>query len=190
MTKQKTKKNKSNERKKNLFVQITVVIVLLGFVVYFVLSNFILNKPAATNSDLEKAMKNKMTYTFQKEGELVFTSNNGDTISKIEIEIADDDQQRELGLMMRRNMKEDNGMLFIFPFETLQAFWMKNTILPLDIIYVNSQNEIVKIYKNTVPYSEISLPSGKPSLYVVEVSAGYTDKYGIKEGDKIVWKRE
>jgi hypothetical protein len=190
MTKQKMKKNKGGERKKNLFVQITVVIVLLGFVVYFVLSNFILNQPSATNSDLERAMKNKMTYTFQKEGDLVFTSHNGDTISKIEIEIADDDQQRELGLMMRRDMKEDNGMLFIFPYETLQAFWMKNTIIPLDILYVNSQNEIVKIYKNTEPYSEKSLPSGKPSLYVVEVNGGYTDKYGIKEGNKIVWKRD
>lgn len=190
MTKQKVKKNKGGERKKNLFVQITVVIVLLGFVIYFILSNFILNKPPETNSDLERAMKNKMTYTFQKEGELVFTSHNGDTISKIDIEIADDDQQRELGLMMRRSMNEDNGMLFIFPFETLQAFWMKNTILPLDIMYVNAQNEIVKIYKNTVPYSETSLPSGKPSLYVVEVNGGYTEKYGINEGDKIVWKRD
>lgn len=190
MTKQKMKKNKGSERKKNLFVQIIVVIVLLGFIVYFVLSNFILNQPSATNSDLERAMKNKMTYTFQKEGELVFTSHKGVTISKIDIEIADDDQQRELGLMMRRTMEEDNGMLFIFPYETLQAFWMKNTILPLDIIYVNAQNEIVKIYRNTVPYSEISLPSGKPSLYVVEVIAGYTDKYGINEGDKIVWKRD
>lgn len=187
MSKQKSKTK--GPLKKNLFVQITVVIILLGFVVYFVLSNFILNKPSVTNSDLERAMKNKITYTFQKEGELVFTTHNGETISKIDIEIADDDQQRELGLMMRRSMNEDNGMLFIFPYETYQAFWMKNTIIPLDIIYVNAQNEIVKIYKNTEPYSEKSLPSGKPSIYVVEVNGGYTDKYGIKEGDKIVWKR-
>lgn len=190
MTKQKVKKSKSGERKKNLFVQITVVVLLLGFVIYFVLSNFILNKPSETNSDLERAMKNKTPYTFQKEGELVFIGDKGETISRIDIEIADDDQQRELGLMMRRTMKEDNGMLFIFPYETIQAFWMKNTILSLDILYVNSQNEIVKIYKNTEPYSEISLPSGKPSIYVVEVIGGYTDKYGIKEGDKIIWKRD
>ncbi len=188
MSKQKVKRK--TPAKKNLFVQITVVVILIGFVVYFVLSNFILNKPATTNSDLERAMKNKMTYTFQKEGELVFTSHNGDTISKIDIEIADDDQQRELGLMMRRSMNENNGMLFIFPLETFQAFWMKNTIIPLDILYVNAQNEIVKIYKNTEPYSENSLPSGKPAIYVVEVNGGYTDKYGIKEGDKIIWKRD
>ncbi|NMB80533.1 MAG: DUF192 domain-containing protein [Ignavibacteria bacterium] len=187
MSKQKVKRK--GPARKNLFVQITVVVVLLGFVIYFILSNFILNKPSATNSDLERAMKNKMTYTFQKEGELVFTNHNGDTISKIDIEIADDDQQRELGLMMRRSMNEDNGMLFLFPYETIQAFWMKNTIIPLDILYVNSQNEIVKIYKNTEPYSEKSLPSEKPAIYVVEVNGGYTDKYGIKEGDKIIWKR-
>jgi uncharacterized membrane protein (UPF0127 family) len=188
MSKQKAKGKKPV--KKNLFVQITVVAILAGFVIYFVLSNFILKKPAASDSDLERAMKNKITYTFLKEGELVFTTNYGNTISKIDIEIADDDQQRELGLMMRRSLKEDNGMFFIFPFETIQAFWMKNTIIPLDIIYVNAQNEIVKIYKNTVPYSEKSLPSEKPSLYVVEVNGGYTDKHGIKEGDKIIWKRD
>ncbi len=187
MSKQKVKRK--GTVKKNLFIQITVVVILIGFVVYFVLSNFILNKQTATNSDLERAMKNKMTYTFQKEGELVFTKHTGDTISKIDIEIADDDQQRELGLMMRRSMNEDNGMLFIFPFETFQAFWMKNTIIPLDILYVNAQNEIVKIYKNTEPYSENSLPSGKPAIYVVEVNGGYSDKYGINEGDKIIWKR-
>lgn len=188
MTKQKVKKK--SPHKKKLFIQITVVLILIGFVIYFILSNFILNKPTSTNGDLERAMKNKTTYTFQKEGELVFTKHTGDTISKIDIEIADDDQQRELGLMMRRSMNEDNGMLFIFPNETLQAFWMKNTIIPLDIIYVNAQNEIVKIYKNTEPYSEKSLPSNKPSIYVIEVNGGYTDKYGIKEGDKIIWKRD
>jgi hypothetical protein len=189
MKKQQLKKSKKAESKKNLFIQIGAAVVLLGFVIYLILSNFILNKPP-TNSELEKAVNNKMTYSFQKEGELVFTSSRGESISKIDIEIADDDQQRELGLMMRRSMKEDNGMLFIFPYETYQAFWMKNTIIPLDILYVNSQNEIVKIYKNTEPYSEKSLPSGKASIYVVEVNGGYTEKYGIKEGDKIVWKKD
>jgi len=62
---------------------------------------------------------------------------------------------------------------------------MRNTIIPLDIIFLDSSKQVIRIYKNTVPFSETTLPSGKPSMYVVEVNAGYTDKHGIKDGDKI-----
>ncbi|MBN8572252.1 MAG: DUF192 domain-containing protein, partial [Ignavibacteria bacterium] len=77
------------------------------------------------------------------------------------------------------------GMLFIFPEDADQAFWMKNTIMPLDILFINSNKEIVKIYKNATPYSEKSMPSEKKAMYVVETVAGFCDKYGITEGDKI-----
>ena len=66
---------------------------------------------------------------------------------------------------------------------------MRNTIIPLDIIFVNSKKKIIKIHKKTEPFSERSLPSFKPALYVVEVNAGFTDKFGIKEGDHIDWRR-
>ncbi|MEW6196329.1 MAG: DUF192 domain-containing protein [Bacteroidota bacterium] len=177
------------QKNKNRAMQIVVILVIVASLGYLVLSNLLTSKEIS-NSEVDKTMNNKITYTFQKEGELVFTNSNGDTISKIEIEIADDSMQREVGLMMRRNMKVDQGMLFLFDQETYQSFWMKNTILPLDIIYVNSNREIVTIYKNTKPYSEESLPSSKPAQYVVEVIAGYTDQFGIKEGDKIVWRRD
>ena len=62
---------------------------------------------------------------------------------------------------------------------------MKNTILSLDIMFVNENKEIVKIHRNTTPFSEKSLPSEKKAMYVVEVVAGFSDKYGVKEGDKI-----
>lgn len=187
---QKLKKNKRDKKKKNLFYQIVIGVIILAFVVYFVLSNFILNKTASTNNDLDKAMNNKTSYSFVKEGELSFTSSDGKFLDGIEIEIADDDEQRATGMMFRNKMSEDQGMLFIFPNEIPQSFWMKNTVLSLDIIFVNSQMEIVKIHKNTTPYSEQSYPSLKPSQYVVEVIAGYCDKYGVKEGDKVVWRRE
>ena len=86
-------------------------------------------------------------------------------------------------------MKESEGMFFIFNREELQSFWMKNTFLPLDIIFVNKANTIVKIHKHTQPLSEQSYPSENPAIYVVEVNSGYADKYNIKEGDKIVWRR-
>jgi len=80
-------------------------------------------------------------------------------------------------------------MLFIFSTEEPQSFYMKNTVMPLDIIFINSKKHIVKIHKNTKPFSEQSLPSLKPAIYVVEVIAGYTDKHSIKEGQLIDWRR-
>jgi uncharacterized membrane protein (UPF0127 family) len=86
-------------------------------------------------------------------------------------------------------MKDDQGMLFIFPYETEQSFWMKNTVLSLDIIFVNANFEIVKIHHNTTPFSEQSYSSEKPAQYVVEVNAGYSNKLGLTEGDKIFFRR-
>jgi uncharacterized membrane protein (UPF0127 family) len=90
-----------------------------------------------------------------------------------------------MGLMFRKSMDDAKGMLFIFDKSEEHSFWMKNTVMSLDIIFINENKEIVKIHKNTKPFSTESLPSIKPSMYVVEVQAGFTDKYGIKEGDKI-----
>ena len=86
-------------------------------------------------------------------------------------------------------MNNSQAMLFIFDVEEPQAFWMKNTIIPLDIIYVNSNKEIVSIAANTEPYSEKSLPSGRPAIYVVEVNGGFCDQYGIAAGSKISFTR-
>ncbi len=185
-------KNKHASQKtivKNRLVKITAIIILISLAAFFIVSNFLIptNEP---NNELDSAMNNRNSYTFQKEGELIFINNSGETIKKIDVEIADDDLQRELGLMMRRKMEEDQGMLFLFDRENPQSFWMKNTILSLDILYVNSNREIVKIIKNAVPYSEDSLPSIKPAQFVVEVIAGFTQKYGIKEGDKVAWIRD
>ena len=87
--------------------------------------------------------------------------------------------------MYRDTMAENNGMLFLMETEEPQTFWMKNTIISLDIIYVDSNKRIVSISRNCKPYSLDQIPSAKPALYVVEVIAGYTAKYGIKTGDMI-----
>ena len=179
---------KKNQSRKNLFMQIGVVILLIAFVAYLILSN-VLVRNETSNKDLDKAVSAKTAFSFVKEGELLFTDSKGNTITKIDIEIADDDEQRTTGLMYRDKMDESQGMLFIFDTEELQAFWMKNTILPLDIIYVNAKMEIVSIQKNAEPFSEKSLPSIKPAQYVVEVNAGYCERHGVKEGDKIAWRK-
>jgi uncharacterized membrane protein (UPF0127 family) len=81
-----------------------------------------------------------------------------------------------------------NGMLFIFEDEDYRAFWMKNTHLSLDIIYVNGQQHIVSIASHAVPFSEESLPSAAPAKYVVEVNAGFCEQFSIKPGDSIAFK--
>ena len=127
---------------------------------------------------------------FVKQGELEFLKKDGKSvISKVEIEIADNEEKSQQGLMYRKSMLENRGMLFIFKKEEQHAFWMKNTLISLDILFVSADKEIVKIYKNTTPLSEKSLPAQKPVLYVVEVIAGYTDKYKVNEGDKINFTR-
>ncbi|MBN1637640.1 MAG: DUF192 domain-containing protein [Ignavibacteriales bacterium] len=140
-------------------------------------------------NDKEVKNDNQVTVKFTKQGELTFNTGNGDFIATINIEIADDDSKREQGLMYRDKMEENQGMLFIFPVEEPRSFWMSNTMISLDIIFVNSKNEIVKIHKNTTPYSRTSYPSDAPAQFVVEVITGFTDKYNIKEGDKVVWRR-
>jgi len=123
---------------------------------------------------------------FRKDGELRFISQKSkNVITTIDIEVADDDAEREQGLMYRDTMAENAGMLFLMGTEEPQAFWMKNTILPLDIMFADTDRQIVSIHKNCTPYSLDQIPSGKPALYVVEVNAGYTGKHGIRVGDMI-----
>lgn len=126
---------------------------------------------------------------FKKQGEVYFQDSLKNLKKKIDVEIAETEETRHLGLMFRENMPEDQGMLFLFPAEEFQSFYMKNTIMPLDIMFVNSKKQIVKIHRRTEPFSEKSLPSMKPSMYVVEVNAGFSDKYNIKEGDHIDWRK-
>jgi uncharacterized protein len=126
-------------------------------------------------------------YKFKKEGELTFVDSIGNPIIKIDIEIADNDYERQLGLMNRQSMEEMQGMLFIFLREEIQSFWMRNTLFSLDILFINSQKEIVTIHKNTQPLSEQSYPSSKPAIYVLEVNAGFCDRHNVKPGDKVYW---
>ena len=103
---------------------------------------------------------------FVMQGELTFLKNDSTVITKIDIEIADDDAKRERGLMYRKQMMLNQGMLFIFAEESLQSFWMKNTWLPLDILYLDAQKKIVRIHENVAILSEQSIPSDFPAKYV------------------------
>lgn len=119
------------------------------------------------------------------EADLAFLNNQGEEITSLKIAIADLPDERNQGLMDVRTMPQDTGMLFIFDEESPRSFWMANTPLPLDIMYVSSDSVIVRIYQNTTPFSETSLPSEAPAQFVVETNGGYALTYGITEGMKI-----
>ncbi|QNJ98113.1 DUF192 domain-containing protein [Constantimarinum furrinae] len=141
----------------------------------------------------EKTQSQSLTkeVTFTKEGELVLIKNENDSIvANLEIEIADDDYQTRTGLMYRKSMDNDKGMLFIFDEEVKRGFYMKNTEFALDIIYINSDKKIVNIAKNAVPFNTTTIPSEGPAKYVLEVNAGLSDKWGIKKGDLVDWTRQ
>ncbi|UOM34855.1 DUF192 domain-containing protein [Acuticoccus sp. I52.16.1] len=105
------------------------------------------------------------------------------------IEIADDPIERARGLMFRQQMAHDAGMLFIFADESERAFWMKNTILPLDIVYADASGTVVSIAKATTPFSTESIPSDGPAQFVLELNAGVADQIGLKPGDRLVHRR-
>jgi uncharacterized protein len=122
---------------------------------------------------------------FQHQGNLWFLNEKGDTLQAIKIEIADTEAKLEKGLMYRKSMKMDQGMLFIFDEERRLSFWMKNTHIPLDIIFINANKQIVHFAENTEPYSLRSIPSFEYAQYVVEVNAGYCKEYKIQTGNYI-----
>jgi uncharacterized membrane protein (UPF0127 family) len=92
--------------------------------------------------------------------------------------------------MYRNDLPEMQGMLFLFPREGPLSFWMKNTPRSLDIIYINSAYTIVSIARNTTPFSEEQLPSGKPSQFVLEVNGGFCERHGISEEDRIEFPKD
>jgi uncharacterized membrane protein (UPF0127 family) len=114
---------------------------------------------------------------------LTVTTSTGE--HRFMVEIADDDAERQRGLMEREPLADDRGMLFEFPDVAERGFWMRNTPSPLDIIYVDPHGRIVSIAKNAAPYSEAIIPSNGPASGVLELRAGRADEIGAKPGDRI-----
>lgn len=101
------------------------------------------------------------------------------------VEIADDDTERERGLMFRPPLADDRGMLFEFPDSAERSFWMRNTPSSLDILYIDPTGAIVSIAHHTTPYSEAQIPSNGAASGVLELRAGRAEEIGAKAGDKV-----
>lgn len=101
------------------------------------------------------------------------------------VEVAADDESREKGLMYRTVMAPDAGMLFDFHTPQLVSFWMENTVLPLDMLFVRANGTIARIKDHATPYSRENIPSGEPIELVIELNAGRAAALGIGEGARV-----
>jgi uncharacterized membrane protein (UPF0127 family) len=106
-------------------------------------------------------------------------------VHAFQVEMAITPEEKEHGLMFRRELPEGHGMLFDFQVDQNVAFWMKNTYIPLDMLFIRGDGRILRIAENTEPLSERNIPSGGPVRAVLEVIGGTAKKLGIAAGDRV-----
>jgi len=135
---------------------------------------------ASTGSDILQSQASN-----QELETLVIHKAGSDDTHRFMVEIVDTPEARQQGLMFRDHLAEDQGMLFLFEKMAPRAFWMRNTYIPLDIIFINEGGVITHIQKDAVPMDETPLPSNGPAIAVLEVNAGLSETLGIEAGDKI-----
>ena len=124
--------------------------------------------------------------TFTKEGQLSITRTGvAAPLAEFAIEVAPSEYEFQTGLMYRSAMETQQAMLFIFPDEAQRSFYMKNTRIPLDIIYIDKDYTLVSFQKNAKPFDTTGLPSKIPAKYVLEINAGLSDQLGLAVGDRI-----
>jgi len=103
-----------------------------------------------------------------------------------DVEIAAAPQELSRGLMFRKDFPKNRAMLFVFNKPHIPSMWMKNTPLPLDMIFVDEQGQIVSVFTHTEPFSETVISSPAPAAYVIEINAGEAREHNINEGDRVI----
>ena len=112
---------------------------------------------------------------------------SGKKVHRFTVEVAATPEQQQQGLMFRPQVKPNEGMIFPFKPARFASFWMRNTMVPLDMVFIRANGTIARIAVNTVPYSEANVPSGEPVAAVLELAGGRTVQLGIKQNDHVVW---
>jgi len=144
----------------------------------------------ACKEESKKVISTK-TIEFSKEGNLsIFKKSTDSIIAKIDIEIAETDYETQTGLMYRKGMDTNQGMLFIFPSSAMHSFYMKNTEFSLDLLYINENNVIASMQENAEPFNESGLSSKVPVKYVLEINGGLAKEWNLQVGDSISFKRD
>ncbi|MEQ9104345.1 MAG: DUF192 domain-containing protein [Rhodothermales bacterium] len=141
-----------------------------------------------SGSDNKPSAESTVSIPFRDDGSLSFIR-DGEVFKDIRIEIADTDSTRTRGLMQRTSLPTDSGMLFLFDREEEQSFWMANTPLALDLIFIRADSTVLRIAKYVQPMSPDPVTSNGPARFVLEVPAGYSDTIGVIEGDRLRWER-
>ena len=141
------------------------------------------------NQDKKEESIETPPITFTKEGELYLIKASGDTIQKLDIEFAESDYEHQTGLMYRESMEDHQGMLFLYETERVRSFYMKNTYIPLDIIYYEADSTLVSIQKNATPRDETPLPSEGAAQFILEINGGLSDDWGLEPDDKMSYIR-
>ncbi|HZP46590.1 MAG TPA: DUF192 domain-containing protein [Candidatus Binataceae bacterium] len=115
--------------------------------------------------------------------EVTLSAPNGTPLATVSVEIADTPSARELGLMYRQHLDENAGMIFLFPDAQRLTFWMKNTVIPLDMIFADTNGRIVGIVENAEPFSERTVGPDADAQYVLEVNGGFARRHHVAVGD-------
>lgn len=105
---------------------------------------------------------------------------------RFKVEVAETPAQMEQGLMFRTSLAPDGGMLFVYPQPTVATMWMRNTLIPLDMLFVDAQGRIVNIHQRAVPQSDNVIPAAAPVRAVIELNGGTAARLGIEPGDHVV----
>jgi uncharacterized membrane protein (UPF0127 family) len=116
-------------------------------------------------------------------GQISVTTRTG--TARLDVEIADNNRSRAAGLMCRTSLAEGAGMLFVYPRPQVARMWMKNTLIPLDIVFIDAKSHVVKIAANVTPGDETRVNSGVPVLRVLELPAGAATRHGIEVGARV-----
>jgi hypothetical protein len=158
-------------------VRLNQVLVLISFALAFF---------PAEDLSLRKAHAEP---AIRPEGVVEFLQPNGSVAASLAVEIAETPEARSQGLMRRVLGDYMTGMLFLFETAQPQTFWMRNTPTSLDIIFVDERSQVLNIAPHTTPMSDQLYSSAGPAKFVVEAKAGFADRFGIRPGHSMRWKR-
>lgn len=154
----------------------SIIVLMILFIVLFI-GAFEYMSLKTDQSDSDKD-------TDEKTADLIISDNQGSRIS-FNVEIADTPEEQRTGLMNRSSLDDGSGMLFVFDGSEYRTFWMENTLIPLDIIFISSDNEIIDIHKNATPLDRTTITSSGPCKYVLEINGGLCERLSIHDGDTV-----
>lgn len=166
-----------------------VVIILIAMLLFIVSQFGSCNGGEEERNKPRPSVNKEYEPAFRHEGDLrIIDEATGDTLAELPMETAKTQEEIQYGMMFRKSFSPGfYGMLFFMPEERMQSFWMRNTYVPLDIVYIGKDQKIVSIAHNAKPLDDTSLPSEGPALYVLEVPAGFCMSRGIESGDQVMW---